>query len=151
METSRWPFFCSGHTVKSSFKKKWNKITAFAFSGGPDSGHPMERPHAPERLHSQRGARRGLLLGARRHRESAGDTRPPAAGALPWVQAGRLRVLPRWQGERGNMQQFFHICWMIVCVPHPTPDLTWPLIACRYWLYFQHLITTRWAATGAPT
>lgn len=51
--------------------------------GQIDCGHVVERPNAPKWLHTQRGARRRLLLGGRCHRGSAGKTQPPAPHPLP--------------------------------------------------------------------
>ena len=65
----------------------------------PDSGHVVEWPHAPKWLRSQWGARWRLLLGSRRHWGGAGKTQPAAPHPLPWVQTGRLWVLPQPQGE----------------------------------------------------
>lgn len=65
----------------------------------PDSGLVVEWPYAPKWLHYQWGERRRLLLGTRCHRGSAGKTQPQAPHPFPWVQTGRLWVLPRPQSE----------------------------------------------------
>lgn len=50
-----------------------------------DPGPAVERPDEPERLRTQRGAGRRLLLGPRRHRGLPEQTQPATNHPLPRV------------------------------------------------------------------
>lgn len=64
-----------------------------------DLGPAVEWPDEPGRLHTQRGEGWRLLLGPRCHRGLPEQTQHAAHHPVPWVQTGRLRVLPQPKGE----------------------------------------------------
>lgn len=93
----------------------------------PDCGRVVEWPHAPEWLHHQWGERRRLLLGTRCHWGSAGKTQPPASNPFPWVQTGRLWVLPQPQSEYTQNGQNLRWSTIYESLKH---------LFCFHWVFF---------------